>query len=187
MNSLSCFVNTPRIVRECRRCLGLLSGRFTSVSLVWVPLHCNIPGNCRADEFASVGALLAEFSSIELGMPLASVKLAITRKFFRDTNLAWVNEESRSNARLTWLLMDRRGNNQLLRLRRDIITITVAVLTSHCVMGRHAERMRLPFNDFCRGCRSAEEEETVILFLCQCPSLTRCRYRLSGSAFLVIY
>lgn len=118
-------------------------------------------------------------------MPLASVKLAITRKFFLDANLSWVNEESCSTARLTWPLMDRRRTNQLLGLGRGIISITVAMLTGHCVMGRHAERMRLPFNDFCRGCRSAEEEETVIHFLCQCPSLARCRYRLFGSPFLV--
>ena len=37
--------------------------------------------------------LLPVFSSIELGMPLASVKLTIERKFFRDANLSWVNEE----------------------------------------------------------------------------------------------
>ena len=52
-------------------------------------------------------------------------------------------------------------------------------------MGRHAERMRLLCSDFYRGYRSAEEEEIVIHFICQCPSLTRCRCRLFGSSFLV--
>ena len=43
----------------------------------------------------------------------------------------------------------------------------LAVLTGHFVMGRQAERMQLPFNDFCHGCnRYVEEEETVALFLC---------------------
>ena len=28
-------------------CLDLLFGRFTSVSLVWIPGHHNIPGNCK--------------------------------------------------------------------------------------------------------------------------------------------
>ena len=36
-----------------------------------------------------------------------------------------------------------------------------------------AERVWLPFNDFCLGCRSAKEEETVICFLCQCLILLR--------------
>ena len=66
-------------------------------------------------------ALLPEFSSIELGMPLASVKLDIERKFFWDTKLSWVNEESCSIAKLTWSLMDERRTNQLLGLSRDVI------------------------------------------------------------------
>ena len=50
-------------------------------------------------------------------------------------------------------------------------------------MERYAERMRLPFNDFCCGCRSTEEEETVIHSFCQYPSLARHGYRLFGSSF----
>ena len=76
---------------------------------------------------------------------------------------------------------------KLLGLSRDDISTTVVltVLTGHYVMGRHAERMRLSFNDFCRGRKFAKEEKTVIHFLCQCPSLSRYRYRLFGSTFLV--
>ena len=95
IKSLSGFVNNSR------DCLDLLSGRLTSVSLVWVPGHSDIPGNCRADELAKAGALLPEFSSIELGLPLASVKLDIEQEFFQDANPSWVNEGSCSIARLT--------------------------------------------------------------------------------------
>ena len=70
-------------------------------------------------------------------------------------------------------------------LGRDIISTTVAMVTGYCVMGRHTESMRLPINDFCRGCRSAAEEDTVVRFFCQCPSLARCRNRLFGYSFLV--
>ena len=59
------------------------------------------------------------------------------------------------------------------------------LLRGHSVMGTNAERMRLPFNDFCQGCRSAEEEDIFVHFLCQCPSLSSCRYRLFDSSFLV--
>ena len=95
-------------------------------------------------------------------MPLTSVKLYIERKFFRDANLSWFNKESCYTARLTWPLMD--STNQSLGLGRDVISTTVAMLTGHCVVGRHAERMRLSFNDFCCRCRSAQKEETVIHF-----------------------
>ena len=58
-------------------------------------------------------------------------------------DLSWVNEESCSIPKLSWPLMDKRRTNQLLDLSLDLILTTVAVLTGHCVMGRHAERMRL--------------------------------------------
>ena len=99
--SLSDFVNNSRIVRECRRCFDFLSGRFTSVSLVWVPGHFTILGNCRAGELAKAVAIFSESSSIELDVPHASVKLSIARKFFRDANLSWVNEESCTSPRFT--------------------------------------------------------------------------------------
>ena len=168
-------MNNFGIVRECRHCLDLLSVLFTSVSLVWVSGYTNIRPNCGAKQLAGAGALFPKSSSIELGVSINSVKLDIERKFFGDANLSWVNEESCSAARITWLLMDRRHTNQLLGLGYDVISTTVAVITCYCIVERHAERIRLAFTDFCRGCRSTEEEETVIHFLCQCPSLARCK------------
>ena len=58
------------------------------------------------------------------------------------------------------------------------ISITVVMLTVHCVMGKHAERMQPPPNDCYHGCSSAEEEKTVNHFRCQCPFFAR--FRLSA-------
>ena len=127
IRSLSGFVNNSRIVRECRRCLDLLFGRFSSVSLVLAPGHNNIPGNCRADELARATELLQKASSNELGIALVSVKLDIERKFFCNANRSWVNKESCSTERLTWPLMDRRHTNQLLGLGRDVKSTTVTL------------------------------------------------------------
>ena len=77
--------------------------------------------------------------------------------------------EQTMQCRTSW-----QGTNQL--LGSDVISTTVVVLTGHCVMGRHAERVRLSFN---------EEEEIIIHFLCQCPFHARCWYRLFDSPFLV--
>ena len=77
-----------------------------------------IPGNCRADWLARTGAL----NWIDLFVPLASIKLDIEQKFFRDAKLSWLNEESCSTASLIWSLMDRRRTNQLLGLGRDVIS-----------------------------------------------------------------
>ena len=89
-----------------------------------------------------------------------------------------------STATLTRLLMDRSRTNQLLDLSRDVIS-TVTMRTGRCIMRRHAEKTRLPFNDFCRGCSFGKEQETLILFLCLCLSFLRCWYRSFDLPFLL--
>ena len=108
---LSNVANNSRIVRECCRGTNLLPRKFT-VTLIWVPGHCDIPGNCRAHFFRKP-------------LQSTSFKLTIARKFFRDANLSWISEEFCSNAGLTWPLMDRRRTKQLLGLGRNIISIIV--------------------------------------------------------------
>ena len=45
------------------------------------------------------------------------------------------------------------------------MVIIVAMLTGHYIVDRHADRMRLPFNDFCYVSRSTEAEELVVHYL----------------------
>ena len=46
-------------------------------------------------------------------------------------------------------MMNKRLTSQLYGLSRDVISTTVVVLTGHCIMIRHAERIRLLFSNFC--------------------------------------
>ena len=69
IRSLAGFVTNYRIVRNCRRCVDLLSGLF-SVSPVFVTGWCP-PSDVLFNQLG-----------------YASVKLAIARKFFRDANLS---------------------------------------------------------------------------------------------------
>ena len=112
-------------------------------------------------------------------MPLISFKLTITRKFSRDSNLSCINEKFCSTARLTWPSMIRTALISYLDLvvtlswsQWPLLQATVLCVDTQKECG-------------CRGCRSAEEEETVIQFLCQCPYLARCRYRLFSSPTLI--
>ena len=63
-------------------------------------------------------------------------------------------------------------------------TDQLLIKSDHSItVGRHAERLQLPSKDFCRG--DPRAEFFVIHFLCQCPSLVRCRFRLFGPSFCV--
>ena len=41
------------------------------------------------------------------------------------------------------------STTQLVEMGRDLVSITVAMITDYCVMGSRAEWMQLPFNNFC--------------------------------------
>ena len=130
-------------------------------SFVWVP---------RLKDIELLSLAEQVHSPIELGMSLIiSVKLAIGQQFFRDANLSCTNEESCSIARPTWSMLNRKRNKRLLKLDRKVISITVDMLTCHCLMGIHAESVQLRSTEYCSGYGSAEDEENVIPFSLQMP------------------
>jgi len=60
----------------------------------------------------------------------------------------------------------------------------IRALTGHWLVGTHAGRLKAPQNDFCRGCKDEEEEETVEHLLRLCPALCRLRLKHLGSPFI---
>ena len=123
-------------------------------------------------------------SHICIGVPLSTVKLLIKQKYFDKANAKWFEETSCSSTRQTWPSLSARRSRTLIKLNVNSIYQTVSILTGHCLFGRHAARLGVPHNDYCRSCGCAEEEETVLHLMCQCPALARSRSLLLGSPFL---
>ena len=137
-------MNNSRIVRECRRYLNFLSGRFTSVSLVWVTGKGNIS--------TSSSELVRSFrNSLQLNWVCHFPRSSCTScgNFFRTPSYFWSIRSFAPSQDLPGQL----PTNQLHGLGSDVISTTMGVLTGHCAMGSHVERMRLSFNVFCRGCK----------------------------------
>ena len=83
--------------------------------------------------------------------------------------------------------MDRRHTNQLLKLDRNAIFLTVAMFTGHCIVGRDAKILQFPSKNFFQSCGSAEQKKTVIhIIAIAYLSLSRRRSKFStfGSLFL---
>lgn len=77
-------------------------------------------------------------------------------------------------------LLDSAGlkkTNSLLSSNRMAIHRTIKIVMGHCTFGRHAEKFGIPSNDYCRSCRSQEENETIFHFMCRCPALALKRKR----------
>jgi len=66
-----------------------MANQFT-VSLIWVPGHRDIVGNCIADELARQGTIKPLLTGKEnVGMPMATCKLNIKNYFNKLANTHW--------------------------------------------------------------------------------------------------
>ena len=169
---------------KCKAALNQVADRVTT-RLYWVPGHSNIRGNCVADDLARAGTLLPSINTaLDVGMPLATARGLINQHYLNVANERWVSEITCVIARQTWPNIDPKRSTQLISANRKSISTVSNVLTGHCILGRHAARLGLPYNDYCRSCDSEEEEETVSHLLCHCPALSRRRFKHFGAHFL---
>ena len=169
---------------DCRRSLNEMAQQF-NIHLIWVPGHRDIPGNCKADELARMGTtlqILDEFADI--GAPLSTCKLWLMQEAIETSNKRWFKLGTCKVPRQIWPRYDLKRSSYLLSLNRKNLSTLVAVLTGHCLIGEHAKRLGIAYNDFCRSCRDEEEIESVEHLLCHCSAHSRRRLSVLGSAFL---
>jgi len=161
-----------------------MANQFT-ISLIWVPGHRDIVGNCIADELARQGTTKPLLPGKEnVGMPTATCKLNINSYFNTLANTHWQNAPQCLISLQTWPVINNKKTSELLKLRRTECGILIRALTGHWLVGAHAGILIAPQNDFYRSCRDEEEEETVEHLLCFCPALCRLRLKHLRSPFI---
>ncbi|XP_055836606.1 uncharacterized protein LOC129905204 [Episyrphus balteatus] len=161
IKSLASVSTNSIMVLDCQTSLREMSEQF-NIHLVWVPGHRDIPGNCRADELAKLGTITAlQPERNNIGTPIATCKLMLKQDALKKTNLRWTQSNTFLATKQIWPCIDLKRSKGLLNLNRMHISSTIGVLTGHCLIGRHAKRMGVFSNDFCRSCMDEEEEETV--------------------------
>ena len=94
-------------------------------------------------------------------MPLATFKYLIGKHVINLAESRWSQSLTSSTSRQTWQEWSVSRTNRLKKFKRNDIRTLVGVLTGHCLIGRHASRLGVPYNDYCRSCQEVEEEETV--------------------------
>ena len=114
------------------------------------------------------------------GVPLAFCKLHVKRVFLDRAQLLWSHENSCSVSRILWPYLDHKRTLFLLGLSRERLRNMIELLTGHCRFGRHASRLGLSHNDYCRICHDIEEEESITHLLCGCPALENSRQCILG-------
>ncbi|XP_035227202.1 uncharacterized protein LOC118199445 [Stegodyphus dumicola] len=114
-NSYQASISTS--VMQCRSLLRELYEKHKIVGLQWIPSHCGIPENEKADELAKRGCDIIQFSNGQIGYKYASSKINVIFKTKylsqlkeRTTGILWesdihnLQDYARSNALASFVL-----------------------------------------------------------------------------------
>ncbi|XP_058467696.1 uncharacterized protein LOC131440440 [Malaya genurostris] len=150
----------PYFLGKTREHLRTLSGRSYSISLVWVPSHCSIPGNEKADSLAKVGALegdiyerpicFNEFFSISRQKTLESWQTSWTN----DELGRWLHAIIPKVSTKPWF----KGMN----VSRDFIRVMSRLMSNHYTFNAHLRRIGLVESNLCTCGDGYQDIEHVV-------------------------
>ena len=94
--------------------------RGQNITLLWIPGHCSIPGNERADGAAKKGTLLPEVTNIKL--PLCDVLSTLKQRFSSYLQIQWENNHSNHLFEIKPKLATWQTSSQNTRQREVLLT-----------------------------------------------------------------
>ncbi|CAB0007833.1 unnamed protein product [Nesidiocoris tenuis] len=180
LKAISAFSHKSRLTWDCLNTLKALA-RDNRITLTWVLGHAGIKGNEKADSLAKLGAeSLPTGPEPFLGLPKSYLERKVDE---------WVNTTKTSHwlrcpgLRQSKRLISPQGRaRDMLSLSRINIRVLTGVLTGHCPLRYHLNKMGLEEITECRLCGGGEE--TAEHLLCDCLAAAYARFRHLGSGLL---
>ena len=174
-----------KLVWECIASLRELTAKHNSIMLFWVPGHCGVEGNERADELARQGSS-STFVGPEpfLGTSKSAIKQELLDWEQSQIVSVWSKMRGLRQAK-AFITPSSSIAKKLLGLNRRELRTIAGLLTGHCPARYHLHTIGRWPNNLCRFCFT--ELESSAHLLCFCGALVSRRMRFLGAHLLMPY
>ncbi|XP_055631931.1 uncharacterized protein LOC129771858 [Toxorhynchites rutilus septentrionalis] len=162
--------HSPYFLERIREILSALSRRCYVITFIWVPSHCSIPGNERADSLAKVGAIegdiyqrqiaFNEFYSLVRKNTIANWQ----RKWNEDELGRWFHSIIPKVSLKPWF--------KSLDLSRDFIRTFSRLMSNHCSLDALLFRFNLASSNLC-VCGQGYHDIEHIVWSCEVYLIAR--------------
>ena len=147
LRSMKPVKHSPYFLGKIRDLLSALAVRSYRITLVWIPSHCSIPGNERADSLAKEGALNGEIH--ERPIDFNEFFSASRQRTLANWQTAW-NESDLG--RWLYSIIPKVSTNPWFKgldVGRDFIRVMSRLMSNHYTSDAHLYRVGLAASNHC--------------------------------------
>ena len=182
LKALKAFMCRSKLVWECILSLRQLAIN-NKVTLYWVPGHCGVEGNEKADALARQGSS-TEFIGAEpfCGVSTSALKTELKEWEHKTIKENWISSAGLRQSK-RFIQPDRKKSLSLLSLNKKELSIITGLITGHCPSKHHLLTMGVLDNEICRFC--GFDSETAEHLLCKCSALTLRRLKFFGKGAIM--
>lgn len=166
------------IIMNCFAALQELANT-NETKIIWIPSNINAYGRIRSDRLAKTATDEAILAAEPYAIIDRSISKAINQNWLHDSVIKmWQETRQAEHTKSMLSAINPKISIQLLDLSKENIRIAIGLITGHCKVNSHLNKLRIRDDPDCDLC--GMNRETAAHLLCYCQPLKQIRREIYG-------